>query len=58
MTGQSRTTTSRRKELYTWNCVYVVKLNGKTSDTSDNVKTKISTKHMKSDNDVTHLVNT
>ena len=26
MTGQSRTTTSRRKELCTWNCVYVVKL--------------------------------
>ena len=25
MTGQSRTTTSRRKELYTWYCVCVVK---------------------------------
>ena len=25
MTGQSRTTTSRRKELCTWNCVCVVK---------------------------------
>ena len=33
-------------------------LNGETSDTSDNVKTKINTKHMKPDNDVTHLVNT
>ena len=28
------------------------------SDTNDNVKTKINTKHMKPDNDVTHLVNT
>ena len=33
-------------------------LNGETSDTNDNVKTKIITKHMKPDNDVTHLVNT
>ena len=33
-------------------------LNGETSDTNDNVKTKINTKHMKPDNDVTHLVNT
>ena len=33
-------------------------LNGETSDTNDNVKTKINTKHMKADNDVTHLVNT
>ena len=28
-------------------------LNGETSDTNDNVKTKINTKHMKPDNDVT-----
>ena len=27
-------------------------LNGETSDTNDNVKTKINTKHMKPDNDV------
>ena len=37
-------------------------LNGETSDTSDNVKTKIqrniNTKHMKPSNDETHLVNT
>ena len=33
-------------------------LNGVTSDTNDNVKTKINTKHMKPDNDVTHLSNT
>ena len=33
-------------------------LNGETSDTNDNVKTQINTKHMKPDNDVTHLVNT
>ena len=33
-------------------------LNGETSDTNDNVKTKINTEHMKPDNDVTHLVNT
>ena len=33
-------------------------LNGETSDINDNVKTKIKTKHMKPDNDVTHLVNT
>ena len=33
-------------------------LNVETSDTNDNVKTKINTKHMKPDNDVTHLVNT
>ena len=33
-------------------------LNGETPDTSDNVKTKINTKYMKPDNDVTHLVNT
>ena len=33
-------------------------LNGETSDTNDNVKTKINAKHMKPDNDVTHLVNT
>ena len=33
-------------------------LNGETSDTNDNVKTKINTKHVKPDNDVTHLVNT
>ena len=36
-------------------------LNGQTSDTNDNVKTKIqsniNTKHMKPDHDVTHLVN-
>ena len=34
----------------TWNCVCVVKLNGETSDTNDNVTTKINTKHMKLDN--------
>ena len=37
-------------------------LNGETSDTNDNVKTKIqrniNTKHMKPNNDVTHLGNT
>ena len=33
-------------------------LNGGTSDTNDNVKTKINTNQMKPDNDVTHLVNT
>ena len=33
-------------------------LNGETSDTNYNVKTKSNTKHMKPDNDVTHLVNT
>ena len=33
-------------------------LNGETSDTNDNVKTKTNTKHMKPNNDVTHLVNT
>ena len=36
-------------------------LNGETSDTNDDVKLKIqrnNTKHMKPDNDVTHLVNT
>ena len=33
-------------------------VNGETSDTNDNVKTKINTKHLKPDNDVTHLVNT
>ena len=33
-------------------------LNGETSDTNDNVRTKINTKHMKPDKDVTHLVNT
>ena len=33
-------------------------LNGETSDTNDNVKTKINTKHMKPKNDVAHLVNT
>ena len=33
-------------------------LNGETSDTNDIVKTKINIKHMKPDNDVTHLVNT
>ena len=31
-------------------------LNGETSDTNDNVKTKINTKHMKPVNDVTHWV--
>ena len=31
----------------TWNCVCVVKPNGETSDTNDDVKTKINTKHMK-----------
>ncbi len=31
----------------TWNCVCVVKPNGETSDTNDNVKTKINSKHMK-----------
>ena len=36
----------------------IILLNGETSDTNDNVKTKINTKHMKPDNDVTHLVNT
>ena len=30
MTGQSRTTTSRRKELCTWNCICVVKLSWRT----------------------------
>ena len=30
MTGQSRSTTSRRKELCTWNCVRVVKLSWRT----------------------------
>ena len=30
MTGQSRTTTSRRKKLCTWNCVCVVKLSWRT----------------------------
>ena len=37
-------------------------LNGETSDTNDNVKTKIqrniNTKHMKPNDDVTHLGNT
>ena len=33
-------------------------LKGETSDTNDNVKTKIDTKHIKPDNDVTHLVKT
>ena len=33
-------------------------LNGETSDTNDNVKTKINTKHVKPNNDVTHVVNT
>ena len=36
----------------------IMLLNGETSDTDDNVKTKINTKHIKPDNDVTHLVNT
>ena len=40
----------------------IISLNGETSDTNDNVKTKIqrniNTKHMEPDNDVTHLVNT
>ena len=31
----------------------MVKLNGETSDTNDNVKAKINTKHMKLVNDVT-----
>ena len=31
----------------------IVLLNGETSDTNDNVKTKINTKHMKTHNDVT-----
>ena len=31
----------------TWNYVCVVKPNGETSDTNDNVETKINTKHMK-----------
>ena len=31
--------------------------NGETSDTNDNVKTKINTKHTEPDNDVTHLMN-
>ena len=31
--------------------------NGETSDTNDNVETKIDTKHTKPDNDVTHLMN-
>ena len=35
-----------------------IPLNDETSDTNDNVKTKINTKHMEPDNDVTHLVNT
>ena len=39
-----------------------IPLNDETSDTNDNVKTKIqrniNTKHMKPNNDVTHLVNT
>ena len=30
-------------------------LNGETSDANDNVKAKINTKHMKTDNDVTHV---
>ena len=33
-------------------------LNGETSDTNHNVITKINTKHMKPDSEVTHLVNT
>ena len=33
-------------------------LNCETSDTNDNLKTKINTKHMKPGNDVTHLGNT
>ena len=31
---------SRRKELYTWYCVCVVKPSDKTQDTNDNVTTK------------------
>ena len=66
MTRQNRTTTSRRKELGTWDCVCVVKwswrikpflLKGETSDTNNNVKTKIqsniNTKHVKPNNDGT-----
>ena len=34
-------TKSRRKELYTWYCVCVVKPSDKTHDTNDNVTTKI-----------------
>ena len=33
----------------------IIPLNGETSDTNDNVKTKINTQHMKPNNDVTHL---
>ena len=36
----------------------IILLNGETSDTDDNVKTKINAKHMKPNNDVTLLVNT
>ena len=36
----------------------IILLNGETSDTNDNVKTKINTKKMKPDNDVTHKRNT
>ena len=68
ITGQSRTTTSRTKERTLslelrmhgeMKLTYkTFLLNGETSHTNDNVKTKINTKHMKPDNDVTHLVNT
>ena len=65
MTGQSRTTTSRRKELCTWNRVCVVKWSWREKPscwtvrrpTNDNVKTNIqrniNTKRMKPSNDVT-----
>ena len=38
MTSRSRTTTSRRKEVCTWNYVCVEKPSDETSDTHDNVK--------------------
>ena len=34
---------------------HVILLNGETSYTNDNVKTKVNTKHMKRDNDVTQF---
>ena len=61
----------QKKGLCTWNlCIRgemkltykTFLLNGETSDTNDNVKTKIqrniNTKHVKPNNDVTHLGNT
>ena len=71
MTGHSRTTTSTKER--TLHFVLRLRgeikltyktflLNGETSDTNDNVKTKIqsniNTKHMKLNNDVTQLVET